>query len=148
MNIRNRIIVAALLLAASTGAWSRQPRSIDLADIAKDPSLIGKRVTLHACILLPMSDNPDGGEEFVLLYPCGTDLDNGPPEGVIAGTFIEDESILQPFADAKITFEGEVQADLTGKLSRRRLDDIDPEKHVVLTIERVANPTERMREEE
>lgn len=83
----------------------------------------------------------------MLLYPCGADLDAGPPQGVIAGTFSSDE-VGQPFADAGIAFVGEVQADFTGKLARRRIDGIDPEKHVVLTIERVANPPERSREEQ
>lgn len=142
-----RAVALCALLAVSAGAWSKQPRSIDLADLANDPSLIGKRVTLRACMLIPLSDSPDGGEEFVLLYPCGAKLDAGPPEGVIAGTFTS-EAVIQPFADAKITFEGEVQADFTGKLTRRRVDDVDPEKYIVLTVDRVANPTERARKEE
>lgn len=98
-------------------------------------------------MIIPLFDNTDGREEFVLLYPCGANLDAGPPEGLIAGTFTSD-AVIQPFADAKITFEGEVQADFTGKLTRRRVDDVDPEKHIVLTIDRVANPTERPRKEE
>ena len=147
MNRYSRVIALCALLVASAGAWSRQPRSIEPADIAKNPSLIGKRVTLHACIGIPLSDNPDGGEEFVLLYPCGAKLDEGPPEGLIAGTFTSDD-VTQPFADAKITFEGEVQADFTGRLARRQVDERDREKYFVLTIDRVANPTERVLETE
>jgi len=146
VNRYTRVIAFCVLLAASTGAWSKQPRSIEPAAIAKDPSLIGKRVTLRACIGIPLSDNPDGGEEFVLLYPCGAKLDEGPPEGLIAGTFTSDD-VIHPFADAKITFEGEVQADFTGRLARRQVDERDREKYFVLTIDRVANPTERVLED-
>ena len=144
--IRVRVIAFCVLLVASTGAWSRQPRTINLTDITNNSALIGKRVTLHACIGIPVIDNADGGEQFVVLHPCDAKLDDGPPPGTILGTF-KSEQVFQPFADARITFEGEVQADFTGKLSRR-VDDEEPKEYFVLTIERVANPAERIREDE
>jgi hypothetical protein len=142
MNFVTRAIACCVLLAVSAGAWGKQPRSIELTDIAKDRSVVGKVIRVRACIGIPLFDNPDGSEEFVLLYPCGAKLDEGPPEGTIAGKFASDE-VGQPFADAHITFEGEVQADFTGRLAHRQVDDRDPEKYFVLTIERVANPSER-----
>jgi len=146
MNFFTRAIAFCILLAVSTGAWSRQPRSIELTDIAKDRSVVGKVIRVHACIGIPLFDNPDGSEEFVLLYPCGAKLDEGPPAGTIAARFASDE-VGQPFVDANIRFDGEVQADFTGTLARRQIDERDPEKYFILTIDKVANPSESARED-
>ena len=145
MNPYSRAIALCVLLLASTNALSKPPRSIELTAIAKDPSVIGKVIRVHACIAVPLNDTP-GPEEFVMLYPCGAKADDGPPEGAIVGKFASPD-VIQPFGDAHMTFEGEVQADFVGSVARRQLDEGDQEKYFVLTIDRVANPTERALED-
>jgi hypothetical protein len=144
MNFVTRAIACCVLLAVSAGAWGKQPRSIELTDIAKDRSVVGKVIRVHACMLIPF--DPEGDDEFFMLYPCDAKLDEKPPEGAILAKLVSID-VGQPFADAHITFEGEVQADFTGRLAHRQVDDRDTEKYFVLTIERVSNPTERTLEE-
>jgi len=144
VNFYTRVIAFCALVAVSTGASCKQPRSIELSDIAKNRSVIGKVIRVHACMLIPF--DPEGDDEFVMLYSCGANLDETPPEGAIVGTFASHD-VGQPFVDAHITFEGEVQADFTGRLARRQVDERDREKYFVLTIDRVANPTERVLED-
>ncbi len=53
MKLHSRAIAPCALALASTAAWPGPPRPIELTDIAGNPSLAGKRVTLRACMLIP-----------------------------------------------------------------------------------------------
>lgn len=144
LHVLNAVAGLALTACISSIPMGDKPRHIDFSAIHKDQSLIGEVIRVRACIGISLSTVVDPPEEFVLLYPCGHKLDESLEKVAIAG-LPATENVLEPFVDAEISVDDEVQADLTGKLSKRRIDERDNAEYLVLTIQHVSNPVGRAR---
>lgn len=139
--MKYRKLAFAALIGTTVYAHASLAHELSIADILKDRTLIGKVITVHSCMSLPMRADTDTSEEFVALYPCNRMIDESLTE-VIFGK-IESIDVAQPFVDANISFERRVEATFTGKLAFRPVEEGDTKKYLVLTIEKVSNPTEK-----
>ena len=134
-----RSLLPIALLACAEPVAAREPIDTSFDAIHRDPSLVGKRIRLDACIGVPVSSNPTD-EEIVVLYPCGASQDESMAEIALVGR-LASPKVAQPFKDADVSFLGEVRATLVGVLSREGVDTPGGPYHV-LTIERAIAPTQ------
>lgn len=139
MQYRN--LAVAALIGATVCAHASQAHELRIIDILRDRTLIGKVITVRSCMGIPMRADTDTSEEFVALYPCNRVIDESLTE-VVFGK-IDSADIAQPFVDANISFEGNVEATFTDRLAERPVENGDAKKYLVLTIEKVSNPVEK-----
>ncbi|MBW8824097.1 MAG: hypothetical protein JF567_07710 [Xanthomonadales bacterium] len=112
---------------------------IDFAKLHADPRLEGKRVRIHACIAIPMDDSGPA-PSMIVLYPCGLNLSSDEEvEKVAIAARPVSEAALAPFRNAGIPLRPEIQADFSGRLTRRQLESSDPRKHLLLEFDEMSN---------
>lgn len=137
-----RLLVLGGLSVLATSAWSRESSSkaIDFAQVHADPGLVGKRIRIHACIALSMSDTqPNPGDTFVL-YPCGVEMssDEDAEKNAIGARPVS-EAALAPFRNSGVPLRPEIQADFTGRLTFQQVEARDPRKYLVLEFDEMSN---------
>jgi hypothetical protein len=141
---RSFLVIAcvALVGCATTTPSDETPRRIEFSQI-KDEALIGKLVRVRACIGIPLSTVVDE-EEFVLLFPCDAPRDESLAEVLVLAQGAS-EQVFQPMTGARVDIENDIEAVLTGRVSRRRLDDEDLTEYPFVTIHSISKPRERVR---
>lgn len=135
--LHTALLIAASLGLASTAAAA--PKTTTLEALRTDAALVGTKVRVKACILVPMTDTTT---DEVVLYPCGASLDEAVKDTAVVGK-ISSTDVAAPFKKAHITFQGEVSATFAGTLTRAEGDAQPGEPNVVLVIEQVIAPSER-----
>lgn len=141
MNLRKGLLLALTFVSLVGAAEAKEPKLVSFPATRSDPSLVGKKIRLDACIAIPLSANPQESDDAVILYPCGHKLDESLIEVVIIGK-ITPREVVKPFADAGISFTGEVRATFLGTLEKIEEGTDGSVAYYVLNIERVANPSE------
>ncbi|GAB2503750.1 hypothetical protein [Lysobacter humi (ex Lee et al. 2017)] len=133
-------LLAGALLAPTTPGPAAEPLEVGLQTAREDLALQGRRVRIDACIAIPLIDNPSESDNAVVLYPCGAALDASLPDAAILGR-IGSREVVSPFADAGVSFLGQVRATFVGTLSREG-DDEPGGAYAVLAIEQVLAPSQ------
>lgn len=136
------LLVWAALSMFATSAWSREapPRMIDFAKVHADHTLVGKRIRIHACIALSMSDTEPGPRDMVVLYPCGAELSSDEDmEKIAIAARPVSEAALAGFRNSEVPLRPEIQADFSGRLTRQQLEEKDPRKFLLLEFDEMSN---------
>ena len=139
-----RLLALGLLSLLATAAWSgeSQPRMVDFAKAHADSTLVGKRIRIHACIAIPMSDTDSGPRDMIVLYPCAAKLSSDEEvEKTAIAARPASEAALASLRDAGVPLVPEIQADVSGRLTRQQLEAKDPRKYLLLEYDDVSNLT-------
>lgn len=137
-----RTVLACALLGAATPSSASAAAPVDVAfeTAREDAALVGRRVRIDACIAIPLTDAPGESDDAVLLYPCGAALDGSLADAAIVGR-IASREVVRPFAEADVSFLGQVRATFIGRLGREG-SDAEGGAYPVLAIEQVVAPTQ------
>lgn len=144
MRIRDACWLACVPFLSASPAHAGKPLQTSLQAIHADPALLGRKLSLDACMAIPLSANPTSQKDEVVLYPCGTRTSEQMLKSGILGK-LASRHVAKPFNDAGISFDGEVGATFVGTLSKVEAGVDGPDAYFVLTIEQAIAPYERKR---